>query len=729
MNSFSLIISALLLFSLSSCFDLNLNGDTQTNTESEKQTDTSTDEITDSATNDSTELNITDQDVSTYTCLSIYFPPNFTAELDDQSTVHFDATRPTDYGHPDCHSLDTQTYDWDFGDGRTQITTEPTISHNYLDGDTYNVTLTQTNSVGEQIIITKEVQANYSVACQIAYPNKISFTQNDNQITFSAEDINTPSADYCSTRPIDELRWDFGDGNTLISTEEIINHTYSAEGTYNVTVTAISGDISNTVTTDVTVDELLIHCTPGANQVTFEVFTNGIFVTLDASSSYISGCVGEAEISQYAWYFDDGTTFITHEMTNYGTHSVVLDVHGKSSYARIFTVAESVCSEQFPTYCINEKAPDLEIIIEPVSPNSNQFKFKVEYTGLNADQIDYTWRFSGEKYDEDSFIIGQETQVTFENDGLYTAMIYGQGPNDGVWATSQTFEINYEYCSFAPIAPPQAPSIKDFSNLFLTTNITLEDNNSICHDWIKNTWDFGDSNTLTTNDKKVTHHYLTTGTYQVNVSNEYGSTTETISIENFQNCIDIVSAVYFTQSNIYLEATFDGSSSYYAGCTQSYEFDEYHWDFGDGTTIITSSPFVTHQYKTSGYYDVTISDAMGLSYTNNTLIGGINCEDRFPNICYILSEGQVGGIFIVIKSDINQSHIKTFSVNYHGKYADQASYEWNIYKGNSIVSTSNENTFNATFESEGDYTVHVIGTGPDNNTWESSKVFEITSQP
>jgi DNA-binding beta-propeller fold protein YncE len=45
-------------------------------------------------------------------------------------------------------------YDWDFGDGQTQSTTSPTITHTYSTGGTQNVTLTVTNTAGTSTEVT-----------------------------------------------------------------------------------------------------------------------------------------------------------------------------------------------------------------------------------------------------------------------------------------------------------------------------------------------------------------------------------------------------------------------------------------------------------------------------------------------------------------------------------------------------------------------------------------------
>jgi PKD repeat protein len=71
----------------------------------------------------------------------------FTTSLDNLA-VTFDASTS------DSPVGTVVLYDWDFGDGQTQSTTSPTISHTYSNGGTYNVTLTVTNSAGTSTEVT-----------------------------------------------------------------------------------------------------------------------------------------------------------------------------------------------------------------------------------------------------------------------------------------------------------------------------------------------------------------------------------------------------------------------------------------------------------------------------------------------------------------------------------------------------------------------------------------------
>jgi PKD repeat protein len=154
--------------------------------------------------------------------------------------VSFDATGSTDSdGRID-------TYEWDFGDGSTG--TGVTVSHSYTDAGTYPVNLTvtdddnATDSTSEDIVVT-------SAGNQL--PNA-SFTATPVSgdapldVSFDA----TGSTDSDGT--IDTYEWDFGDGST--GTGDTINHTYTTQGTYTVTLT-VTDDAggSDTATTSIEV--------------------------------------------------------------------------------------------------------------------------------------------------------------------------------------------------------------------------------------------------------------------------------------------------------------------------------------------------------------------------------------------------------------------------------------------------------------------------------------------
>ena len=135
---------------------------------------------------------------------------------------------------------------WDFGDGGTATTQNP--SHTYTSDGTYTVSLTITTA-DRTDIETKVgyivIRAPDSIVAQFAanyvsghYPMTVEFT-----------DLSTTDEE----RPILSWSWTFGDGGT--STEQNPDHTYTASGTRTValTVTCALGSDTKTKTDYITV--------------------------------------------------------------------------------------------------------------------------------------------------------------------------------------------------------------------------------------------------------------------------------------------------------------------------------------------------------------------------------------------------------------------------------------------------------------------------------------------
>ena len=138
---------------------------------------------------------------------------------------------------------DPTSWNWDFGDG--SISTEEKPVHTYSEVGRYNVTLTATNTVGNNTITKSSYidveavpAANFSADSTIgAVPFNVSFTEQSTGVPTS-------------------WSWTFGDGNT--STEQNPSHIYSKGGQYTVKLTAKNavGSNSTTMTKYITVESI-----------------------------------------------------------------------------------------------------------------------------------------------------------------------------------------------------------------------------------------------------------------------------------------------------------------------------------------------------------------------------------------------------------------------------------------------------------------------------------------
>jgi PKD repeat protein len=216
-------------------------------------------------------------------------------------TANLDATTSSD---PDGTIT---AYNWAFGDGTTG--TGATASHAYAAAGTYSVTLTVTDNLGATATSTQSVTV---VAPNVSPTAAFTSSVNLLDVTFDSSGSNDPDGTIAS------YAWDFGDGTT--STEASPVHSYTAAGTYTVTLTVTdNGGGTGTVSHQVTA--VAPNVLPTA---AFTSSVNGLMVMFDASGSNDP----DGSIASYAWDFGDGTTGTgvspTHTYATVGTFTVTL---------------------------------------------------------------------------------------------------------------------------------------------------------------------------------------------------------------------------------------------------------------------------------------------------------------------------------------------------------------------------------------------------------------------
>jgi PKD repeat protein len=162
--------------------------------------------------------------------------------------------------------------------------------------------------------------------------------------TVTGTDVNfdASASSASGSRTISSYAWDFGDGTT--GTGVSPTHSYTAGGTYNVTLTVTDSASSQGVTTK----PVTVHAAPVAN---FTHTETGLSSSFDASSSTASG---GATINGYQWDFGDGNTSTqaspTHQYLTGGTYNVsliVTDDQGSTSIATVKPVTVAAAPTGF----------------------------------------------------------------------------------------------------------------------------------------------------------------------------------------------------------------------------------------------------------------------------------------------------------------------------------------------------------------------------------------------
>jgi PKD repeat protein len=152
--------------------------------------------------------------------------------------IHFDASGSYD---PDGSIV---SYVWGFGDGITATGTE--VDHSYIDSGIYIVTLTVTDDDGATGLATATKNILNRPPVALFTENATTVTQ-DEAISFDA------SESYDRDGAIVGYSWDFGDGTT--ATGVTVDHVYSEDGNYTVTLTVTDDDgASSSVVAEMTVE-------------------------------------------------------------------------------------------------------------------------------------------------------------------------------------------------------------------------------------------------------------------------------------------------------------------------------------------------------------------------------------------------------------------------------------------------------------------------------------------
>src|SRR6266704_3377697 len=201
------------------------------------------------------------------------------------------------------------SYSWTFGDGATSTAQNP--SHTYAAAGSYTVTLQVTDNQGAQSTTT-------SKTVTVTPPNQpptANFTFSCSALTCS---FTSTSSDPDGS--IASYSWTFGDGGT--STAQNPSHSYTAAGSYTVSLRVTDNQGAQSTTTSKTVTVTAPNQPPTAN---FTSSCNGLTCSFTSTSSDPDG-----SIASYSWTFGDGATSTaqnpSHTYTAAGSYTVTLQV-------------------------------------------------------------------------------------------------------------------------------------------------------------------------------------------------------------------------------------------------------------------------------------------------------------------------------------------------------------------------------------------------------------------
>ncbi len=205
------------------------------------------------------------------------------------------------------HSLPGSLINWSFGDGTSGH--GMTVTHAYPAAGVYQVCMDEVDSLGNVLCTfcdSVAINTNPGISCQFTYSH----------MTSSYLDVQ-----FISQATVGgSLLWDFGDGATGVGATA--NHTYAADGIYNVCHTLLDS-LGNTLCHTCKLVNIRnpLHPVCHANFQAVSLGLMGHFIDLSSVNPATAG---------YSWDFGDGNSstlrFPQHQYSSPGTYTVCLNV-------------------------------------------------------------------------------------------------------------------------------------------------------------------------------------------------------------------------------------------------------------------------------------------------------------------------------------------------------------------------------------------------------------------
>ena len=431
--------------------------------------------------------------------------------------------------------------------------------------------------------------------------------------------------------------WNFDDGGAN-STSINPSHTFSAAGTYQVELTAITS-----VGCSTTVSQNLVVSAPSSGGPTAS-FTNSTAGGCAAGYNFTNTSTGA---TSYLWDFGDGSTSnVANPTKGYGatgTYTVTLTASNGSG-------CQSVTSSSLVVSSV-ANGPLAGFTIENTGQcgTGAQFSFLNTSTHVGPGWIPTSiWDFGDGTTSTNTFVYGK----TYSTTGYKTITL--------TVINSVGCSSTYSRILYVGTAPTAS-----FTPLFTACSKTVSfTNNSSSGVGITYDWNFGDNTTSTSTNPNIT--YASVGSYDVTltVNNQGCISTNTQTVEvGSSPTVSFSDSIGTCANNIVFV---NNSSVDYGDLT-------YLWDFGDGTTSILQTP--VKAYASSGTKTVTLTatNSTGCSISSTRSIIAV-AATQAPIASF--SHGAVESSCTNTHSFMNTSSVST----------GVPSYTWDF--GNGVTSTT-----------------------------------------
>ena len=370
------------------------------------------------------------------------------------------------------------TYRWNFGDGTTSNAANP--SHVYAQRGVYDLSLIVNDSIFDSQTATAQAHVG---------PNSVPVANAGPDITANPDEVIVFNGTGSSDLDNDALnfRWDFGDNTTGSGNSPA--HTYSAPGTYNVTLTVNDGFVDSAPDTAV----VTINNHPPVAVIDAPLL-GSVNYPIDFSASNSSD--PNQQPLNYSWNFGDGNTSTlvspTHTYTTVGIYSVALTVNDGDLSDSIQHSINVVVNDR-PT--ADAGGPYQAYVAEAIQFNA------AASNDPDGDTLTYYWEFG-----DGNTGTGVNPTYSYATTGTYMASLT---VDDGILSSTVATAV-VSIPNRQPVATISGPSNIQLGE---TANFDGSGSNDPDGDLISYLWDFGNGKTST--QVSPAHTYQNSGIYTV----------------------------------------------------------------------------------------------------------------------------------------------------------------------------------------------------------------------
>jgi PKD repeat protein len=460
------------------------------------------------------------------------------------------------------------TYRWTLHNGSVSWGNPLVVS--YPDDGRYQVTLTIWDDDGE----SDTTSVHITVLNQAP---KVNLDVNRTLVNLGQSIKFDASNSYDVDGTITSFTWIFGD--STIGTGAVVDHSYTQNGSYNVTLVAVDDDGATTYKTvrvivGNTAPIAVAQAEPG-----YVLTFDGIEFNATASSD------PDGNIAIYAWDFGDGHSamgaVVNHSYEDDGTYVVTLTVTDTGGSYGIGTV----------TVVVGNRGPVVGFVDLTVTTGETAHFNGTYCYDLDGYISSYVWDLGGGLV----YTTANATHA-WDSPGAFDVKLM---ITDDDGATNET-TFNVTVLNRLPHALMTASPLK--TTLAKPVSFNGSDSYDPDGEVTNWTWSFGDGEQ--DYGPVVEHTYSIYGTYLATLtvrddSGGINSTTVTITVRNQPPTaiINVTPLVALTGETI----RFDGTNS----SDPENQIADYYWSFGDGDS--DTGPTVTHEYVDDGWYSVRLT--------------------------------------------------------------------------------------------------------------------------